>query len=352
MALTDEQRSGLLRAQLGALVRDLNGAAVEPISLGANAAAVDTTSGDATAFLLSNTADAATLAGALAWTLRRGASSLVLFTDDLGGDVARMADRFALPVEVRAVRGSGSVRVEPSPLPERVPPPQSDEAGRLRGQLLDAGLEVVVEDGVIRGEVKGLEVARVVVWPVESGGDGALHLEAGVGRFDRDAVAAMHQGEEPTATLARSTAMVRAERVAGGSTHPLSRLARERWLRRAVIDDPALVGASSLEPVGTTVRRDSVRDVSPAAACGSDDAGRPTVVVCSVGADLSFVPVAADTRAWLAPEARLLLVVTERDRLPTLDRLADLLREPAEVRTVPAPWDDAPWQDSEEGASS
>ena len=335
MALSDEQRAGLLRAQLAALVRDLTQQDCGTATVGANAAVVV----DGTAFVLSQVADAATLAGAIAWTLRQSASDLVLFTDDLGDDVARMAGHFDLPITVRSVQGAGSVPVEPAPFPARLPAPEAPE---LIAQLTDAGLEVVVEGGVVRGEVSGLEVARLVVWPIESGGDGELHLEAGVGRFDRDAVAATHQGEAPSATLARSVAMVRAERVAGGATHPLARLARERWLRRSIIEDPGLVGATGLRPTETTVRRDSVRDVSPAAAVGTSDDGDPVVVVCSSGVDLSLVPVAADTRAWLDPSARLVLAVPERDRLPTLDRLAALLRRPAEVLTVPVPWDERP----------
>ncbi|HNH37020.1 MAG TPA: hypothetical protein PK912_01140, partial [Microthrixaceae bacterium] len=63
------------------------------------------------------------------------------------------------------------------------------------------------------------------------------------------------------------------------------------------------------------------------------------VVVCSTGADLAFVPVAADTRAWVDPSARLVLAVPERDRIPTLDRLAAALVSPAEVVAVPAPWE-------------
>jgi hypothetical protein len=91
--------------------------------------------------------------------------------------------------------------------------------------------------------------------------------------------------------------------------------------------------------VETTVVRDSVRDVSPAAALGTDGDGAPVVVVCSTGVDLSMVPVAADTRAWWDPAARLVLAVPARDRVPTLDRLAALLVDPAEVRVVPEPWD-------------
>ena len=331
MGMSDEQRARLLRAQLGALVRDLTGSSVEPITLGANAAVVD----GGVAHVLSQVADAATLAGSIAWTLRQGASSLVLFTDDLGADMARMAGYFTLPVDVRAVQGAGSVPVEPAPLPAPAPVGHDDE---LEAQLRAAGLEVVVEDGIVRGEVQGLEVARLVVWPEESGGDGRLPLEAGVGRFDRDAVAAMHQGEPPTTTLARSVGMVRAERVPGTATHPLSRLARERWLRRSLVEDPARVGAAGLEPIETTVRRDSVRDVTPAAAAGTAVDGSPLLVVCSTGADLSFVPVAADTRERWDPDAPLVLAVPERDRLPTLDRLAGLLDRPATVTTVPAPW--------------
>jgi hypothetical protein len=332
VAMSDEQRARLLRAQLGALVRDLTGSSVEAATVGANAAVVD----GGAAYVQSQVADAATLAGAIAWSLRQDASSLVLFTDDLAGDVARMAGHFDMPIEVRAVRGAGSVPVEPAPLPEPAAPAQRDP--ELEQQLVDAGLEVVVEDGVVRGEVEGLEVARIVLWPEELGGDGRLHLEAGVGRFDRDAVAAMHQGEPPTTSLARSVSMVRAERVPGRDVHPLSRLARERWLRRSIVLDPSLVGAAELDPIETTVRRDSVRDVTPAAAAGTSVDGSPLVVVCSTGADLSFVPVAADTRERRDPSAGLVLAVPARDRLPTLDRLAGLLRTPATVVSVPAPW--------------
>lgn len=332
MALSQEQRAGLLRAQLVALVRDLVGVTVEATTVGANATAV---SGD-DAYVLSQEANPATLAGALTWSLRQDASHLVLILDDVSSDVARMARHFDHPIEVRSVSGATSVVAVASALPT---PLDAPEAPELVNQLRAAGLDVVVEDGIVRGEVRGLEVARLVLWPEETGGDGLLHLEAGVGRFDRDAVAAMHQGEPPTTTLERTVGMVSAERVPGRSTHPLSRLARDRWLRWSVLGDPALVGAAELEPIETTVSRDSVRDVSPAAAKGRSSDGEPMVVVCSAGVDLSLVPVAADTRERCAPGARLVLAVPVRDRVPTLDRLAALLSDPAEVVTLPSPWD-------------
>lgn len=331
MVLADDRRAGLERIRLGALVADLTGRRCDPMTVGASTTSID----DGTAFTLLPDTQPSALAGALTWALRHDADRSVLFVDDLGGDLARMAAYFRMPVEVRAVQRSSSVAVEPAPLPEPVPVVTDPE---LEAQLRAAGLEVVEEDGVVRGEIRGLEVARLVTWPVETGGDGLVHLEAGVGRFDRDATAAMHQGEPPTTTLARSVATVAAQRVAGAGIHPLARLARERWLRRSLVETPALVGAEHLDPAETTIRRDSVRDVTPAAATGTAVDGSPLVVLCSTGVDLSLVPVAADTRAWLEPTAHLVLAVPGRDRLAALDALNGLLIEPGEILTVPEPW--------------
>lgn len=290
--------------------------------------------------LVEDTSPAA-LAGALAWALRRDATGLVLLADPdpALGVLARQGSYLSLPVEVREVRGPGSAPVDPAPLPEVLPGAASDD---LLDPMRLEGLEIVVEQGIVRGEVLGLEVARVVVWPEELGGDGALHLEAGVGRFDRDAAAAVHQGESPSAALARAVETVRRHRHPGAPTHPLSLLARERWLRAALVADPASIGATELVPVETTVERDNVRDPSPAAALGHDGSG-PLVVVCGIGADLDLVPVAADTRALHSPGARLVLAVPRRDVLPITEQLAALVAgpegaPPAEVVAVPEPW--------------
>jgi hypothetical protein len=62
------------------------------------------------------------------------------------------------------------------------------------------------------------------------------------------------------------------------------------------------------------------------------------VVATSVGADLDLVPAAADARAARAPEARLVLVVPERDDHAVTRRLAAALAEPADIVTVDAGW--------------
>ncbi|MFZ4516894.1 MAG: hypothetical protein ACOYOP_00780 [Microthrixaceae bacterium] len=340
MAVTDEQRARLRQVKLAALARDrqehgaVDGVTSDatPLPVGADGAALLRAG---TVEVLTEDPGPAALAAALLVAARSGAARLVLYVDDLAGDLARWAAPFSFDVEVREVRGATSVPAEPTPVPGEPEPADDPDLRRL---ITGAGADVVVEHGVVTGEVLGLEVARLVVWPAEVGGDDAVHLEAGVGRFDRDAAAAMHGEEAPTEALARAVGVVRAHRYDGAPTHPLSLLARDRWLRSAVLAAPASVGAAVLEPVSTTAVRNSVREAAPAAAVGTDAAGNPMLVVCAVGASLSLVPVAADTRAARAPHARLVLAVPARDHLPALDTLAGLLREPAEVLEVPVPW--------------
>jgi hypothetical protein len=293
-------------------------------------------SGDTASVLLAAATPAA-MAGALAWAQREGADRLVLFCDEGpgAGTLARQAVAWRFSVEVRTVVEATSVPAVADAVAVPAPAPTAPD---LEALLHDRGLEVVDEHGVVRGEVLGLEVARIVEWPVELGGDGALHLEAGVGRFDRDAAAAMHGGEPAAAALDRAVRTVRAHRFPGAPTHPLSLLARDRWLRAILVADPGPVGAVELSPVATTMERRNVRDPAPAAAVGRTADGEAIVVVTAIGADLSLVPVADDTRRLHAPSARLVLAVPRRDVLPALGRLADELEHPAAVVGVDEPW--------------
>ncbi|MHB1138354.1 MAG: hypothetical protein ACYC2O_05305, partial [Microthrixaceae bacterium] len=288
---------------------------------------------------LCETGRASALSSALVWAERAGAERLTIFVDEDADVLARFASYFTLDgasIEVRQVAGARSEAVEPAPVPERYAEPGGTD--ELVAELRGAGAEVVVEHGVVRGEVLGLEVARLVVWPTEHGGDGALHLEAGVGRFDRDAVAAAHPDEAPRASLDRTVAAVRARRYPGAPTHPVQLLARSRWLRADLISDPAAVGASALHAIGMTTEPHGLRDEHPAAALGTDAAGDPLLVVCSSGVDLSLVPLAADTRACIGPDTRLVLALPERDHHRATRTLVGLLRSPAELVAVPEGW--------------
>jgi hypothetical protein len=149
----------------------------------------------------------------------------------------------------------------------------------------------------------------------------------------------MVHGDVPTRdALASVVDTVRRHRRPDVPGHPLNRLAGERWLRARLLAEPGLVGAPELWPVEGTVARSSVKEPSPAAAVGSDEAGQPVVVVASTGIDLDLVPAAADVRLAFAPGARLVLVVPERDAHPVTRALAGALVDPATVVALPADW--------------
>jgi hypothetical protein len=83
-----------------------------------------------------------------------------------------------------------------------------------------------------------------------------------------------------------------------------------------------------------TVEAPDLRTPWPSPATGLDTAGRPLVVVCSVGVDLDLVPAAADARLADGRGARLLLALTSRDAHPVTLALAAALADPAEIVTV------------------
>ncbi len=243
-------------------------------------------------------------------------------------------------IEVRDVDGGGSRIAEPDPMHVILPGPT--DADPMIDELAATGLQLVLEQGEWRGELLGLEVARIVRWPVESGGDGALHIEAGVGRFDRVAAAALHQGESPAEALERAMDIVSTHRHMGAVTHPLSLLARSRWLRSMALSAPELVGAADLRPVETAFCAGSVREERPAAALGRCVDGTPVLVVFATGAALDLLPVATDARELHLPGGFLKLVVPPRDHMRSTDELvawaAATGRGPVELIEMEPPW--------------
>lgn len=326
MALDVDQRAALLAAKARALVVDAVGDDPGLTATGfPGGAAVQ--AGDS-AWVLLDERPAWSLGRALAWAQQRGAHRVEVMAEVDACTLARRASYFDLDVRVWAIEGRRLVPARPDPVPERSTASEAELA--LATQLVDAGAEVVVEGGAVRGEIEGLEVARVV-----RDGD-EVRLEVGVGRHDREAFAVIHGHLPTTEALATVILAVRRHRRPGQPAHPLNRLAGERWLRRRLVATPDLVGAAHLEAVEGTLVRESVKDVTAAIAVGATSDGEPIVVACSTGIDLDLVPSAADARAARHPGARLVLAVPERDAHPVTRRLAGHLREPADVVALPA----------------
>lgn len=273
------------------------------------------------------------LGGAMAVALRAQCPELHVIAEGAAaaGILARRADEFRRPPVVWiATGGALEPAVAAPPAVERAPAP---EAELYRPVLEAAGLEPVVEGGSLIGELRGLEVARVVVGP-----DGSAHLEAGVGRFDREVGAMMFAELTETDSVVRAVEIVARYRSASAGRHPLNHLVGERWLRSMVVAQPGLVGAVSLRPVGSALARRNLTEAGIASAVGTDTDGNAVVVACSTGVYLDLVPAAADDRLSAAPGARLVLALPEVDAVPLTRELAALLAEPAEVLPVPGDW--------------
>jgi hypothetical protein len=274
------------------------------------------------------------LGSVLAWARARGIADLDVLAGEQAtdaGDLARRAEAFDPSPRVWWVRDTEIDRAEPRPL--AAPDQPRAEVLAAADALHRAGLDVVVDHGVVSGEVLGLEVARVVVGP-----DGDARVEVGVGRTDREAFAMVH-GHLPVDDALQSVVdTVRGQRRADAAGHPLNRLAGERWLRSHLIDDPERLAGWQLDAVEGPIPRGSVNDVVPAIAVGTDADGEPVVVACSVGIDLEVVPLAADARAVHDPDARLVIALPARDAHEVTRALASSLRQPAQVLPIEGDW--------------
>jgi hypothetical protein len=333
--MADARRASLLLAQLRAVASPHlpDGVGVVPADYPGGAALV---AGEA-AWLLLDAQPVTALGAALVWADRRGAHDVHLVVPAAdAGVVARRAACFAPAPTVWALDGTTLVAATPAPVAQAAP---AEPAVELAELLVDAELEVLVEDGIVRGEVLGLEVARIVHGTSTAGEplDAPL-LEVGVGQADRELTGMLHGTLPPHEQLARVIEIVRTHRRADAPPHPLNQLVPERWLRSRLVADPARLSLRELRPVPAAIPRPNLRDKGIAVAAGTDEGGAPVVVACSVGIDLDLVPAAADARLSIDPGARLLVVVPERDAHPVTGALAARLAAPATVVPLEGDW--------------
>ena len=326
-----DRRGRLYGAKLSALVKNnfgldplADGGSETGVALGVGAALVR----GSTAWVLVEEKPERGLGVALTWALRHGASQLHLLVPDNGGDLARRSAEFAADVSVWTATG-GSFELQNVPAePLRDEPPVDERHLEFVNLIIESGAEVVIEHGVISGEVRGLEVCRVVTDQFT----GECRLEVGVGTHDREAFGLMH-GDTPTGdSLRRITQVVAKHREPGADPHPLNRLGIERALRSQLIHDPQLVGAAFLQGAAPATPRQNLKDPVPCVAIGDGTSGQPMVVVCSTGIDIDVVPFAADARLFHgAPDTELVIAVPERDATSLTRQLAATLRHPARV---------------------
>ena len=316
-------------AKARALVRDNFGATdLTESSLPGGTALRDTSRG----FVYDATASGKGLGRLLALGAAHGLVELHLLIDTEDFDAARRAALLTPPVPVWVADGRALRPVAAPPRIERTVDLADPALAPLVDRLRDAGLDVLVEHGVVTGEVRGLEVARIVTGP-----DGAPELAVGVGRFDQEANRAMSGAIPLEQALINAISEVRVHRHRHARAHPVNRLARERWLRSQLIADPSLVGLAELAPVPLGAPRPNVRDPFPAAAVGRDGAGRRVLVMCTVGVDLDLVPQTADVADREQPD-RIAIALAARDRLAIQDKLAARLAWPVEFATVEGEW--------------
>jgi hypothetical protein len=322
--MVDETRRGrLLATKLAALAHD-HGAGHDlhttPFALGATG--ID---GDIGWVLLDGQPQRG-LGPALAWALRAGVDQLQILAEEGTGTLARRASAFRLPIEVWHVVDRALLPAIAEPLPELPSAPEEHE--EFRSLITAGGATPAIDHGVLVGEVRGLEVCRVVTDPAT----GDTRLEVGIGQHDREAFQMLHGNVPTVEALSKVVAAVEPHRQHGAAPHPLNRLGQAQALRARLIDEPGLVDAVQIEARPSPLDRPNLKDAYPCVASAMID-GRSVTLVVSSGVDLDLVPYATDAR--LATREPTRIVIPARDAVPVQSDIAALLNDPMVIVPIP-----------------
>ncbi len=334
MSLEPAQRAGLERARAIGVARehfavDIESATVDTAPFGVVVRVEDR------AVVVASSDDLAVLGGVLVWLDRQDLRAVNLVVEHHGAVHARRAAVLAPELSVwELVRGDVCRVDHAGGVPDRTAVPGIDlsigDVPGLVAMIERCGASVVVEDGIVRAEVAGLEVGRVVV-----GADGP-QFEVGVGRFDREAGVLLHAGQSLESALCSVVEQVAAHRFVGAPSHAINRLCRERWLRDVVANDPGAYGLRSPQFVDPVPPRVSLLEAGPASLIDELD-GKRVLVGCTVGADLGVVPSLADLTIRHAPD-EVWLVLPERDIFAHVERLLARLGTPSSCMAIEVPW--------------
>ncbi len=309
-----ERRSRLLGIKLRALVRDHIGSEsdgeISTFGLGAALLA-----NDATFVLIEGDASKA-LGPALSWAMQRSEAPLHILADRDTAILARRAQYFNHPISVWHIADRVLLPAVAEPFANRSEPLSAHLA--FIGLIAQAGAEVVIEHGVVTGEVQGLEICRVV----DDDYTGESRLEVGMGAHDREAFAMIH-GQLPTEKALRNVIeAVSTHRSVGADPHPLNMFGAERLMRAQVIAKPSSVGFVHAEAAEPPVQRTNLKDAVPCVAIAVGAQGQRYVVTLAHGIDLDVVPFALDAWQHLEPTALPAVILREQDVVKPTERLA------------------------------
>lgn len=321
-----ERRSRLLSLKLRALVRDHTGGddSGDAAMFALGAALVRN---DAVWMLVDGESERS-LGATLAWaSTHAGSRAVRMLVERDSGVLARRAAQFDADVEIWHVDERSLLPAIADPHLPRVK--ARPEHLAFADVIEAAGATVVVEHGVVVGEVAGLELCRVV----DDATTGETRLEVGMGAHDREAFAMVHGHLPAPEALRQVIDSVAPHRVVGAPQHPFNQFAAERLLRWLALDVPSSIGFESLAPVEPPVVRRNLKDAVPCAARGTMRDGRDTVAVFASGVDLDVVPFAVDVadREGVDDVA---VVLRARDVVPSIERLAALTRRSVAIVTI------------------
>lgn len=315
MSADAERRSRLLALKLRALVREHLGLTTEPHGtpeVFSPGAAFIT---DEDVWILIDGDATRSLGATLAWATRYQLPIQLLVEHD-SGLVARRAAFFAPLVTVWHIEEKLLLPAVPGPhLPHVTPSPAH---AALMPLITSSGADALAEHGVVVGEVRGLEMCRVVDDIVS----GEARLEVGMGVNDREAFAMVH-GEMPTEQALRTVIdAVAVHREPGAMVHPFNQFGAERLHRWRALTDPSLIGFSELAPADPPVKRTNLKDAVPCVAVGVTSDGKDAVAVFVNGVDLEVVPFALDA-ADMHGKNHVVIVARERDLIPSVRKIAE-----------------------------
>jgi len=310
-----ERRSRLLSLKLRALVREHLGLDSDPVgtpevfSLGAAFITDDSV------WVLIDGDASRSLGPTLAWANKFNRPVQLLVEQD-SGLLARRAALFTSPLTVWHVNEKSLFPAVVEPHLPRVDAEDSHQA--LMPLIASSGADATVEHGVVIGEVRGLEMCRVVNDSVT----GEAKLEVGMGVNDREAFAMVH-GELPTEQALRNVIeAVQVHREPGAMVHPFNQFGAERLHRWRALQDPASIGFTELSAVDPPVKRTNVKDPVPCVALGTINDDASAVAVFVNGIDLDVVPFAVDA-ADMHGVGRVVLAIRQRDITSSLRVMAD-----------------------------